>query len=257
MSNILVCTDAEHATILAALRHYQASALNEKDQSIYDIASNGGELSPLDDKSIDDLCDRINQSCPPCQALGEALQNHLTFGDIVEMFGVSSSDDPYAKAACQQASEGELEVDGMTVVSRGEDQGAYVMGWIWISNEEAGLKPNTELLVAALMVSQRHIKTMKSNVDRETLIRLFAILSWLDKLTSCYADELDLQQYEDINLPAPEWTNAQGVLVQEKPSTALASILDLADKGGFSSNDIESTRCVLRDLGSALDAKSL
>lgn len=34
----------------------------------------------------------------------------------------------------------ELEVDPDAVVSRGED-GAFVMSWVWVSNEEAGIEP--------------------------------------------------------------------------------------------------------------------
>jgi len=35
--------------------------------------------------------------------------------------------------------EGDLEVDDNAVVSMGEDDGAYVMCWKWVSNEDAGI----------------------------------------------------------------------------------------------------------------------
>jgi hypothetical protein len=34
----------------------------------------------------------------------------------------------------------DLEIDGDTVISRG-DEGAFVMSWIWVSNEAAGIPP--------------------------------------------------------------------------------------------------------------------
>lgn len=48
----------EHATILAALRLYQASDLVAK--NIVDIATDGGSYEPLDDIEIDDLCAKID-----------------------------------------------------------------------------------------------------------------------------------------------------------------------------------------------------
>jgi hypothetical protein len=36
---------------------------------------------------------------------------------------------------------GELEIDDDPAVSAGEDPGAYVAAWVWVSNEEAGVQP--------------------------------------------------------------------------------------------------------------------
>jgi hypothetical protein len=36
--------------------------------------------------------------------------------------------------------EGELEIDDGAMVSLGGDDGAYVMAWRWVTNEEAGIK---------------------------------------------------------------------------------------------------------------------
>ena len=50
-------------------------------------------------------------------------------------------DDPvaekYRDAATAQARGGELEVDQIATVSRSEDGGAYVMAWLWVSDEDA------------------------------------------------------------------------------------------------------------------------
>ncbi len=52
-------------TVLAALRYYQAQGLGEphnRPDAIHDIATHGDEVS-LDERAIDDLCERIN--CAP------------------------------------------------------------------------------------------------------------------------------------------------------------------------------------------------
>lgn len=42
----------------------------------------------------------------------------------------------YKEAAAKKAHEGELEIDGDAVVSMGGDPGAYVMAWVWVSDDE-------------------------------------------------------------------------------------------------------------------------
>lgn len=57
-------SEAEHATILAALRFYQSYGCGEpcnRPADIHEIATNGGQvMSSLDDAGIDELCQRIN-----------------------------------------------------------------------------------------------------------------------------------------------------------------------------------------------------
>jgi hypothetical protein len=40
--------------------------------------------------------------------------------------------------------DGELEIDDGAIVSVGDDPGAYVQAWVWVSNEEAGIKEDEE-----------------------------------------------------------------------------------------------------------------
>jgi hypothetical protein len=40
--------------------------------------------------------------------------------------------------------EGELEIDDDAIVSKGEDPGAYVQAWIWVSNSDAGVEEEGE-----------------------------------------------------------------------------------------------------------------
>ena len=56
--------DTDQATILAALRYYQAGGQGEPDNrkhDIHDIATCGGDVISLDAEGIDDLCERINR----------------------------------------------------------------------------------------------------------------------------------------------------------------------------------------------------
>lgn len=56
--------DAEHATVMAALRFYQQHDQGEpgsRSDEIHDLATNGGEvMSSLNADGIDELCERIN-----------------------------------------------------------------------------------------------------------------------------------------------------------------------------------------------------
>jgi hypothetical protein len=126
--------DADHATVLAALRHYQAALAGRiiPLSQVEPLATNGGTVTPLDAAGIDALCESLNHT-------------GLSFSDVVQLIGDTSTD-PYAVAAGQHdlLEEGTLEVDLPTIVSRGGDDGAYVMAWLWVSNEAAGVKPEGE-----------------------------------------------------------------------------------------------------------------
>ena len=52
-------TDRELATVLAALRMWQRLGV-ARDCPEQDIATDGGNIKPLHDHDIDDLCDRVN-----------------------------------------------------------------------------------------------------------------------------------------------------------------------------------------------------
>lgn len=53
----------ELATVLAALRHYQSCGYGdpaEREDEIHEIATDGGDLTSLDEADIDELCARLN-----------------------------------------------------------------------------------------------------------------------------------------------------------------------------------------------------
>jgi hypothetical protein len=128
--------DAQHATVLAALRFYQQDGLRDRATRfplIEDIASNSGQVKPLRSTQIDALCKSLNH-------------NGLTFADTVPQFAESAADSPYVAAARAHhlLSEGMLEVDDPAVVSQGDDSGAYVMAWLWIDDAAAGVTSEAE-----------------------------------------------------------------------------------------------------------------
>lgn len=58
----------------------------------------------------------------------------LTFADCVRFFGERTAREQRIAqlARARLKREGELEIDDVTVVSEGEDNGAYVMAWVWL-----------------------------------------------------------------------------------------------------------------------------
>lgn len=74
----------------------------------------------------------------------EQILQHVPEGSLLEK--LRAPVDPDASAFLNAVdTDDELEVDEDAVISRGDD-GAFVMSWSWVSNEQAGLEP--ELLVA-------------------------------------------------------------------------------------------------------------
>jgi hypothetical protein len=55
----MILSERELGTVLAALRHWQMTVVDQYRASS-DVATRGGELVALDDDEIDELCERIN-----------------------------------------------------------------------------------------------------------------------------------------------------------------------------------------------------
>lgn len=64
----------------------------------------------------------------------------IQFSDMAHVFGVDRDSDPFASVAHENyGREGEIEVDNPVVLSE-SDEGAYVMAWVWVSNDDAGIE---------------------------------------------------------------------------------------------------------------------
>ena len=68
----------------------------------------------------------------------------LTVGECIRALAVPN-DDPYVKKARDLvAGDDDIEIDDATTTSVGED-GAWVLSWLWVSNEDAGVTSKVDL----------------------------------------------------------------------------------------------------------------
>lgn len=71
-------------------------------------------------------------------AVLQFLKDHgLGFSEVMAVMGENEEDNAYIAAARSKARAGEIEVDNPSIVSQGEDAGAYVLAWMWVEKEEA------------------------------------------------------------------------------------------------------------------------
>lgn len=75
----------------------------------------------------------------------------LEFGHCTAVFGESSDSNPFVKAARSELQkDGEVEIDDPAVVSQADDaDGAYVMAWVWVSKEMAGIPDSDDVIYIA------------------------------------------------------------------------------------------------------------
>ena len=148
MMTIAALEAAELATVLAALRFYQEEGRGDpanRSDAIHDIATACDEVTSLDASAIDALCERLNTS-PPRGALQSLIDHGLSFADVVPLFAEHQrTNEPHLTAYVDGADnlkivrDGELEIDGDAIVSKGSDGGAYVMAWLYVEDEDAGI----------------------------------------------------------------------------------------------------------------------
>jgi hypothetical protein len=70
----------------------------------------------------------------------------LNFSDCVQFFGEKTGRERRTAAIARSrlSDEGQLEIDDTTVISEGEDNGSYVMAWVWVDfTGVAGLDKST------------------------------------------------------------------------------------------------------------------
>lgn len=123
-------TPEQHATVLIALGYFEGMCASLEQRGTPDtrtVTYAHGEVRPLDYKGTGELINALNHT-------------GLEFTHVVPLFAESAADCAYVRTAQEQAKEGEFEIDEPAVVSRGDDAGAYVMGWMWVSDADAGLE---------------------------------------------------------------------------------------------------------------------
>jgi hypothetical protein len=113
----------EIATLLAALRYWQATPYRFDRGLQADIATDHGTLTPLTADEIGDLCERLNTAPAAPSADAERLRG-LAFE--------------------QYHRDGEIEIPEDAAVSVFND-GAYVAAWVWVDHPDGD---ETETLTA-------------------------------------------------------------------------------------------------------------
>lgn len=225
-SNILIVDGAQHAAILAALRLYQQLGESSIGADIENIASNGGEFAPLMGDQLDALCESINQTAPAKRMVVEALKaNGFEFRELLSGFAETEESSPFVKAARKlvKNDEGSVEVDDPSVVSRGDKEGAYVLGWIYVSNEEAGVLPNSVVL-------ERLYDVLEDSDDESFNARRL----WLEETLSNFSEEIDDLESGEVGDAEPDqihWEQ-EGKVYTFHPSEALKDLLASVERTG-------------------------
>jgi len=70
-------------------------------------------------------------------ALRTLISKGLTFASCTVAFQAKGRvEEAYVEAARDKQRDGELEIDSSAVVSLSDDQGAYVMAWVWVADSD-------------------------------------------------------------------------------------------------------------------------
>jgi hypothetical protein len=121
-------TDAEHATVLAALNYYHQivydGSLLDLPIDIQGLANNHGTITPLDARQIDKLCENLNHP-------------GLDFTQACALFAVDDADPHVAAARCRYQFSESINIAEPAVTSACDD-GADVLAWVRVTDEEAG-----------------------------------------------------------------------------------------------------------------------
>lgn len=189
-------------------------------------------------------------------ALKALVEGGMTIGECIRAFAVSE-DDPYVQRARSLIAGGDdIEIDDATTTSVGED-GAWVLSWLWVSNDEAGVRPTTEVWSLVLRYTGDAPKdVLKSTTPAGAP---FAVLvDWLDDLVMNYGDILDnIEQQPIKGIPGPISWSLDGQ--NEKPvsfmaSDALNQLRLLARQGGLPDDAADQAEKFCIRYGNKLDA---
>ena len=80
------------------------------------------------------------------RAVRELIKTGLTFGEAIAVFAEDNDEtaEKYIAAAREFAEEGAIEIDDATITSGSGDAGDYVLAWVWVTNDEAGIGPEDD-----------------------------------------------------------------------------------------------------------------
>lgn len=236
--NIILVGDAQHATIMAALRLYQELGMvdpENRSESIQDIATNSETIaSSLDEHDIDELCEMLNENSPNTGEVLNTLRDMgVEFGACVDVFGVNREGDPHASAAHENHHvDGETEIDGKTVVSRGEEPGAYVMAWIWVDDEEVGIYLPTLHFRNFFHAIYNSIMRLSEGSLALYDNQLYA--DYLEKIVGGHSDDIDeinfdflSSDFETVSVEPASMKTDDGRSIDVSPEIAINALIKL------------------------------
>ncbi len=189
------------------------------------------------------------------EILASLKNDGLTIGECITALAVPN-DDPYVVAARQLVDGGnDVEIDDNTTTSVGED-GAWVLGWLWGNNKEAGILGYTELLEKVLNDASNTLDSGKHGLDAEAEKLRRHQADWLEDLITNYADEIDgIADLPVKNLPGPiNWIDGEGNTVSFMSSDALNQLRLLARQGGLPDDLANQAERFCIEHGNKLDA---
>jgi hypothetical protein len=103
-------------------------------------------------------------------ALRELKEKGLDFGQAVTVFAAGEEEARLIAAARDEwHRDGEVEIDQDVVVSRGDDNGAYVMAWVWVTDPD----PDGE-------VKEVRAGDMDTHSPKPTHVRDFGDDRWIE-----------------------------------------------------------------------------
>lgn len=183
----------------------------------------------------------------------------LSLADCVKALAVPN-DDPYVIKARDLvgARNDDFSIDDVTTTSKGDD-GAWVLSWIWVSNEEAGIIPYPELWESVARCARKAL-TDYSGLGIDARQFRTNQVDWLDDLITNFSDELDaIASAETKNPPGDiTWINADNTEVRFRPSEALSQLLLLAlmatNECSLSAQHIDQAAHFCVQYGAKLDA---
>jgi len=233
------------------------AASKQKAQLLYGIDQAEPWLRPvIGNEAFDALTRQVLNppSASRADRLAELKAEGLTIGECITAFAVPSDDLYVKRARSLILGADDIEIDDSTTISASED-GAWVLNWLWVSNEEAGILSNSELLEKVLDHARLALAD-KHGLDAEAEKLRDDQADWLEDLITNYADELDGIENEVLKgIPGPiHWLNGEGVTVRFMPSDALNQLRLLARLGGLPDDQADQAEKFCIRYGNKLDA---
>lgn len=190
------------------------------------------------------------QPAAMAERLAELKADGLTITDCITAFA-ASTDDPYVAVARKLVlGDDGIEIDPITTTSVAHD-GAWVLNWLWVSNDEAGVLSNAEVLEKVWEYASKRMS------DEQGLkVGHDIAADWLEDLISNFSDELDGIETEELKgVPGPiTWIGADDIKVSFMPSDALNQLRLLARKNGLPDKDADQAEKFCIRYGNKLDA---